>query len=1795
MARKILKYVLRGFLVLLALILLVPVLVYLPPVQRFVKDQGAAYVSKHMGLHPDIERLRLSFPLKLTVDRSLLTTGGGDTILYFDRLKANVALWPLLRKEVIVREFSFDGVVADYADTAGGFSLKARLGELRLKADTVNLKTHRAEIPSLELTDGVARLSVGPSRPDTAAQKPVLWRFSVGTVTLNRIDFGLTLAPDTAKLSVTLEQGKLNGCVVDLEDQDVSLERLVLQGGDYRFLTDTTTAVPKNETAIRDTLRQDTLSDKKPWTVTVARIELTDNSGEYGPLPVRSDTLRVRPSQTSASGTSGPPALPAFDPHHITVTNLNLRADSLYNRGNDLSLDLEHLSLTETSGPAIRKLAGRFRMDSTGYLLTGLNLLTESSSVTGDFRAGSGIVRMEPATPLNIRMNASINGGELLFFYAPPNPEIREILQKETLTAQAALSGRLDALNIGTLNLGLPEYVSFRANGNLRSPLEPHELSGFLKLEGNFNRLGDFLSLLPDTALRHRIAIPAHLHLQGTVRADRGDYAPVLSLTVRDQAPSGFHSPLLPPSGQASAAPSAQPGEAADSASERLSFFPTTSLDSVTGAPALGSDETDSAVRPTGPADAFVSRWRKRPDSFPVAAQRQAHILSSAAPVSVSSDSLAGNSALAALSEAVFGLDSLSGLPAPSEGTLEIRGHVNPHLKRYDIELQTLDFPLGAFLPRDSLGLLTLELTARGAGFDPLAHDTETEARLHAEKLEYRGYDYAGLGLEARLENDTLTGRLISDSEALHLDLALAGTLTPEKQEAEIRGAIDTLDLYRMHLTGRPLAFSGLVDAAASATEEKSYTLHTALDSIAILTGERRNTLRRTVVDARAGRDSVLVRLASGDLSLRFASPDGTDTLLARLKETADTLSRQLRERNLNMIPVQIALPSFRIDLAAGPDNILNNFLLMQGFRFRRMSLNAVSGPEQPLRLNLTANRFAAKGIVLDTLGAGIARQEHRLNYYVRMANSPTNTDQVGLLALYGNVVRDSAEINLWQRDRYGREGFRFGIAATLGDSSVTLRLFPDNPLLGFNRWSVNPNNFLTYRFDKRLYADIDLKREGQRFAVQSAILPDIRQGAVRVEAEGIDIDSTLVLLPTAPPVGGILNTDLLLGMAGKDIHVEGDVRVTDLQYDRKRIGTVDLDLLYLLTEGKQDAEVDLKLDGQRAIVARGTYRPSAPDSALSAVVNIPGIPLAAANPFLPSDMARLSGRLTGSVEAAGSTAHPLLNGSLQFDTTRVTVPLIGTGFDFSLEPIRVADSRILFNRYSIRPPNSQPLTINGNVNLSDFAAITTDLTVSATDFQAIDVARSAGSQVYGKAALDLNASVRGPVNDLSIRGNVEVLNSTDVTYVLRNSPLSVKNQQQNIVTFVSFRDSTEVWEHETEEEVRVNRLDLLVNATIEQGVEMTVNLSEDGNNRIDVEGGGNLTYTVNRLGDSRFAGRYTLSGGTVRYTPPLISEKIFNIDEGSYIEWTGDIADPTVNIIATETVNTTVTGEDKNSRQVNFDITVNIKNSLNDLAVTFDLSAPQDLTIQNQLSSLTAEQRSTQAMNLLIYNTYTGPGTTAKANTNNPLNNFIEKELNQWARNNLKGVDLSFGIDTYDQYTATGESARTDYSYQLSKNFFDDRIRVIVGGRYSTNADPNENLEENLIDDIALEYMLNRRHTMFLKVFRHTDYESILEGEITQTGFGFVMRRKLLRLGDLFRFRKYRQERRAEKEAFRRAAAGLPPDTLSAPTGQAPAEADRTGRETPPENGEIRPVPIIGSDAEERKLQPETDDAKNE
>jgi hypothetical protein len=218
------------------------------------------------------------------------------------------------------------------------------------------------------------------------------------------------------------------------------------------------------------------------------------------------------------------------------------------------------------------------------------------------------------------------------------------------------------------------------------------------------------------------------------------------------------------------------------------------------------------------------------------------------------------------------------------------------------------------------------------------------------------------------------------------------------------------------------------------------------------------------------------------------------------------------------------------------------------------------------------------------------------------------------------------------------------------------------------------------------------------------------------------------------------------------------------------------------------------------------------------------------------------------------------------------------------------------------------------------------------------------------------------------------------------------------------------------------------------------------------------------------------------------------------------------------------VTQEGQNSRLIYFDVNVDVTGTLNNMNVAFDLATDDDATVANELASMSKDQRASAAMNLLITNIYTGTETKASSSLGgNALYSFLTSQINSWAANAIKGVDLSFGINQYDLTDNGSTSLATSYSYQVSKSLFNDRFKIVVGGNYTDGTNNEDNVAENLVSDVSIEYSLNSSGTMIVKIFRHTGYESILEGEITQTGVGFEYRRKIRRIGDMFRIRRRR------------------------------------------------------------------------
>ena len=100
--------------------------------------------------------------------------------------------------------------------------------------------------------------------------------------------------------------------------------------------------------------------------------------------------------------------------------------------------------------------------------------------------------------------------------------------------------------------------------------------------------------------------------------------------------------------------------------------------------------------------------------------------------------------------------------------------------------------------------------------------------------------------------------------------------------------------------------------------------------------------------------------------------------------------------------------------------------------------------------------------------------------------------------------------------------------------------------------------------------------------------------------------------------------------------------------------------------------------------------------------------------------------------------------------------------------------------------------------------------------------------------------------------------------------------------------------------------------------------------------------------------------------------------------------------------------------------------------------------------------------------------------------------------------------------------NAYTNYSFSFSKRFLNDRITVVIGGEVNSGDRPDRSAgNETFINNISLEWKLNQAGNRYIRIFYDKNYQSLLEGEITETGVGYVYKRKLNSLRELFIFKR--------------------------------------------------------------------------
>ena len=1050
------------------------------------------------------------------------------------------------------------------------------------------------------------------------------------------------------------------------------------------------------------------------------------------------------------------------------------------------------------------------------------------------------------------------------------------------------------------------------------------------------------------------------------------------------------------------------------------------------------------------------------------------------------------------------------------KGMVKAKGSFHATAMRYDADVQIRNLNVHHFMPRDSIYTVSADITAKGQGTDFFSPRTSLVADAKIHHIGYGKLNIDNVTAHALVGDGKAHANLISRNLLLKGAVNFDALLSTTRFDGTLSTDFQELDLYEMGVTPDPLTIGMCGHFDINSDLKLTHQVTGVVNDLTI--SDSSHIYRPSDVDLllKTTPDTTYLRTQSGDFVIKLDASGNYEQLLNQFTILSDSAMAQLDRKTIDQPALRKLLPTMRMTLESQRENPVATFLKASAdVDFKDMLFDLSTSAAEGVNGRGYIHSLTVSDIRLDTINFSLIQRKERLSFGGQVRNNKKNPQFV-FNALFDGILQErGATLGVRYFDADNKLGARIGAQAEVVDGGINLRLMPDRPTLGYKEFALNKDNYVFLGSSGKIKAKVDLRADdgmGIRLYSEESD-PDALQD-LTLSLHKFNLEEITSVIPYAPRMSGMLNGDYhVIQNANGQFSVAGDMGVQNMTYERCPIGNISTELVYLQKENDAHAvEARLMMDDNEIGLLTGTYYNEG-EGSLDATLQLEHLPLNIVNGFVPDQLCGLQGYGEGTLTLQGTLSHPEVNGEVYLSNSYLESIPYGVKLRFDDDPVRIQHSNLLFENFSVYAHNDNPLNVQGNVDFHDLDHITVNMRMQAKNFQIIGAKEHSKSVAYGKAFVNVFAMMNGPLDNLNMRGRLDVLGSTDMGYILRDTPITTDNQLDDLVKFTDFSDTTQT--AVTRPPINGFRMDMTLN--VSNGAHIMAYMNADHSNYIDLMGGGTLRMLYSPADNLQLTGRYTLSNGEMKYALPIIPLKTFHIQDGSYIEFTGEPMNPTLNITAIEHTKATVTGGNGVGRSVNFDCGVSITRTLNDMGLEFTLDAPEDMQLHSELQAMGREQRGKLAVTMLTTGMYLADGNTKPFSMNSALSSFLSSEISNLTGNALRTLDLSFGLD--NSTDATGQT-HTNYSFKFAKRFLNNRLKLAIGGKVTTGNELPGGRNNSFFDNVSLEYRLDDTANKYLNLFFENNSYDWLDGYTQKYGGGFIWRRTLQNFTDIFRFK---------------------------------------------------------------------------
>ncbi|MEX0811617.1 MAG: translocation/assembly module TamB domain-containing protein [Chitinophagales bacterium] len=774
--------------------------------------------------------------------------------------------------------------------------------------------------------------------------------------------------------------------------------------------------------------------------------------------------------------------------------------------------------------------------------------------------------------------------------------------------------------------------------------------------------------------------------------------------------------------------------------------------------------------------------------------------------------------------------------------------------------------------------------------------------------------------------------------------------------------------------------------------------------------------------------------------------------------------------------------------------------------------------------------------------------QKTDFNFLLRL-DSVFVKDKISLnrFEFESNVLNDSlfSAINIW--DDSSNNTLSINNLYTKEKESNRFKLYFREPfVLNQKEWNVDPGNFIYLGAEDFDFEPLILSRENQQFSIGKQ---KGKSNALNMNMQNISIrEITKILSFEEPDLQGNINASVVFTFS-PEIEVDGDINITNLFIENSDAGSLDITASLI----DNLATFDASLRGPNGqMQAFGEY--NVLDNTINASADVPKLPVAFITAFLPEYVDSSSGHLSAKAKIKGSITKPVFSGKLDLNEVRSWIVPLQTYYTLDGKGIEIDNKQFLVKNLDLKDRYGSTGSIQGSVLHQNFSKLELFLQMKAKDFTFFEIPKNDKEFLSGTLRLDLDAKVRGSLEQPVVNLNAKTRETTDLL-------VSLIDEQQAIAQedYVFYYDPERV-DSTTKEKLLFSEtgFSLFMNLQATNEAQLQIIVDPISGDYLELNGNSNLSVEIEPNKTPVVTGTYTVKSGSYRFSYEQVLKKRFNIQEDSKINFTGDPMEAQLDINAIYSTETTTyeliedqsatlsSSENEAARKKSkVNVFLKIGGVLSKPELSFDIQIPGGQSniasaVTRRLTQLREDEAelNKQVFGLLLFNSFISSGgggdigSSGEAAALNSVSKLINNQLNNLAGKHVKAIDISFAFDAYKDRFAETDKTIAEVGLDLSKSFLDNRLSVKIGGNLnleneSVSAEEAQAMQQ-VSNDFVVEYKLTENGRYRVKVFQTANYDLINNNNVFRTGAGVSFHETF---GKIFRDEQEKEAKKKTKE----------------------------------------------------------------